>query len=260
MNQYRLFFLSFAFLFSGSIVAQDAVILTVGDEQISRSEFVRVFKKNNTKESGFDKKAVDDYLQLYVNYKMKVHEALEAGMDTVQSFKDELSGYRKQLAQPYLVDKQVSEALVREAYDRTKITIRASHILIKCDQNALPKDTLEAYNKALKVRAELIKGADFTSTAKKYSEDPSVKENGGDLGYFTCMQMVYPFESAAYNTKSGEISQVVRTKYGYHVIKVFDARPNQGEVRVSHIMVKIAEGATAADDSTKARQKITEIY
>jgi len=149
--------------------ATDPVILTVGGESVSRSEFMRVFKKNNTKETGYDKQAVDDYLELYVNYKMKVHEALELGMDTVQSFKDELAGYRKQLAQPYLVDKQVSESLVREAYDRMKTDIRASHILIKCDANALPKDTVEALNKAIKVRAELLKGADFAATARKYS-------------------------------------------------------------------------------------------
>ena len=249
-------------LFSMAVLAQgqvDPIILTVGGESVPRSEFVRVFKKNNSKESGFDQKAVDDYLELYVNYKMKVHEALELGMDTVQSFKDELSGYRKQLAQPYLVDKQVSESLIREAYDRMKTDIRASHILIKCDMNALPKDTMEAFAKAVKVRAELMKGADFNATAKKYSDDPSAKENGGDLGYFTAMQMVYPFESAAYGIKTGEISQPVSTRYGYHLIKVNDTRANQGEIRVSHIMVKIASGASA-EDSTKAVKKINEIY
>lgn len=237
----------------------DPIILTVGNESVPRSEFVRVFKKNNTKDNAYDKKAVEDYMVLYVNYKMKVHEALDLGMDTVTSFKEELAGYRKQLAQPYLVDKQVSETLVREAYDRMKSDLRASHILIKCDQNALPKDTLEAFNKAVKVRGELMKGADFTATAKKYSEDPSAKENGGDLGYFTAMQMVYPFESMAYATKKGEISQPVRTRYGYHLIKVTDIRPNQGEIRVSHIMVKTAATASS-EDSAKAVQKINEIY
>jgi peptidyl-prolyl cis-trans isomerase SurA len=254
--------LALILLSSLNVLAQgqvDPIILSVGGESVPRSEFVRVFKKNNTKESGFDQKAVEDYLELYINYKMKVHEALELGMDTVQSFRDELAGYRKQLAQPYLVDKQVSDALIREAYDRMKKDVRASHILIKCDQNALPKDTMDAFAKAVKVRAELLKGADFAATAKKYSDDPSAKENGGDLGYFTSMQMVYPFESAAYSLKSGETSQPVRTRYGYHLIKVYDSRPDQGEIRVSHIMVKIASGASA-DDSTKAVQKINEIY
>lgn len=261
MKKFPVSLLAIQLFLATALMAQvaDPIILTVGGESVTRSEFMRVFKKNNTKDTGYDKQAVDDYLDLYVNYKMKVHEALELGMDTVQSFKDELAGYRKQLAQPYLVDKQVSESLVREAYDRMKTDIRASHILIKCDANALPKDTVEALNKAIKVRAELLKGADFAATARKYSEDPSVKDNSGDLGYFTSMQMVYPFETAAYNTKQGEISQPVRTRYGYHLIKVTDIRKNQGEIRVAHIMVKVGAGASS-EDSLKAAQKIDEIY
>lgn len=261
MKNIRVLLVAFQLFLVTVLSAQvtDPVILSVGGENVSRSEFMRVFKKNNTKDSGYDKQAVEDYLELYINYKMKVHEALELGMDTVQSFKDELAGYRKQLAQPYLVDKQVSESLVREAYDRMKTDVRASHILIKCDANALPKDTVDALNKANKVRAELMKGADFATAARKYSDDPSAKDNGGDLGYFTSMQMVYPFETAAYATKQGEISQPVRTRYGYHLIKVTDIRKNQGEIRVAHIMVKTGTGISS-EDSMKAAQKIDEIY
>ncbi|MFM2135325.1 MAG: hypothetical protein RL021_725 [Bacteroidota bacterium] len=262
MRNYKTVLTVLTLFFACSVFAQqgdDPVILTVGNEDVPRSEFVRVFKKNNNKESSFDKKAVEDYLELYVNYKMKVHEALELGMDTVQAFRDELAGYRKQLAQPYLVDKQVSESLIREAYDRMKKDVRASHILIKVDMNALPKDTLDAFNRTNKILSEINKGMDFNTAARKYSEDPSAKENGGDLGYFTALQMVYPFETAAYNTKVGEISSPVRTRYGYHLIKVTDSRPNQGEIRVSHIMVKT--GSTpSAEDSAKAVQKINEIY
>ena len=250
------------FSFNNFLVAQsdkDPVILNIAGENIPRSEFERVFKKNNNKETDYSLKAVTEYLQLYINYKLKVRESLELGMDTVQAFKDELAGYRKQLAQPYLVDKDVSENLLKEAYQRMKTDIRASHILIKCELGALPKDTIEAYNKALKVRAELTKGADFNTTAKKYSEDPSAKDNAGDLGYFSSMQMVYPFESAAFATKVGDVSQPVRTRFGYHIIKVTDSRPAQGEVRVGHIMVKVPAGANV-EDSTKAIQKINEIY
>jgi peptidyl-prolyl cis-trans isomerase SurA len=260
MNKY--FFLSaflFSFLISAAQEKKDPVILTIAGENIPKSEFERVFKKNNTKDSVYDKKAVEDYLQLYINYKLKVKEALELGMDTAKSFVDELAGYRKQLAQPYLVDKQVGDNLMKEAYDRMKTDVRASHILIKCDPNALPKDTVEAYNKAMKVRNEILKGADFTATARKYSDDPSVKENGGDLGFFTSLQMVYPFESAAYSLKPGEVSMPVRTRFGYHIIKTTETRPAQGEVKVAHIMVKAASGISA-EDSLKAYQKIKEIY
>ena len=260
MNKY---FLLSVLLISGFISfaqeKKDPVILTIAGENVPKSEFERVFKKNNNKDSTFDKKAVDDYLQLYINYKLKVKEALELGMDTVRAFIDELGGYRKQLAQPYLVDKQVGENLLREAYNRMKTDVRASHILIKCDPNALPKDTTDAYNKALKVRSEIVKGADFTTTAKKYSDDPSVKDNGGDLGFFTSLQMVYPFESAAYTLKNGETSLPVRTRFGYHIIKVTETRPAQGEVKVAHIMIKAGVGLNH-DDSLKAVQKINEIY
>jgi peptidyl-prolyl cis-trans isomerase SurA len=262
MNKNRFLLLMTLFCLSNFLFAQEAkdpVILNIAGENVPRSEFERVFKKNNNKDTDYSRKAVNEYLQLYINYKLKVREALESGMDTVQAFVDELSGYRSQLAQPYLVDKDVTENLLKEAYERMKTDLRASHILIKCDQNALPKDTLEAYNKAAKIRADLLKGADFNTTARKFSEDPSAKDNAGDLGYFSAMQMVYPFESAAFNTKIGEVSQIVRTRFGYHLIKVTDSRPAQGEVRVAHIMVKIGTGASA-EDSIKASQKINEIY
>jgi peptidyl-prolyl cis-trans isomerase SurA len=263
MNKYCLLI---ALLFSFTIInatnaqdKKDPVILTIAGEDVPKSEFERVFKKNNTKDSAYDKKAVEDYLQLYINYKLKVKEALELGMDTVKSFNDELGGYRKQLAQPYLVDKEVGENLLREAYERMKSDVRASHILIKCDPNALPKDTIEAYKKAASIRSELAKNTDFSAAAKKYSDDPSAKDNGGDLGYFTAMQMVYPFESAAYSLKPGDLSQPVRTRFGYHIIKITDSRPAQGEVKVAHIMVKAGANINS-EDSLKAVQKIKEIH
>lgn len=248
--------------FSASMFAQvatDPAILKIANEPISKSEFERVFKKNNSKETNFDKKAVNEYLQLYINYKLKVREALELGMDTAKAFNDELGGYRKQLAQPYLVDKQVSEKLLHEAYDHMKSDVRASHILIKCDQNALPSDTLLAYNRVMKVRADIMKGTDFAAVARRTSEDPSAKDNGGDLGYFSALQMVYPFENAAYSLKKDEVSMPVRTRFGYHIIKLTDSRPAQGEVTVEHIMIKA--GATVkGEDSAKAATKINEIY
>lgn len=239
--------------------AKDPVIMNVAGENISKSEFERVFRKNSSKDSTFSKQDVNDYMKLYVNYKLKVREALEMQKDTVKSFRDELNGYRKQLAQPYLVDKQVSENLIREAYDRMQQDVRASHVLVKCTPDALPKDTLEAYNKAMKIKQEVMKGADFATIAKTRSDDPSGKENGGDLGYFTSMQMVYPFESAVYAGKVGEVSNPVRTRFGYHIIKVTDKRAAQGEIKVAHIMVKTKEKMTA-EDSTNAVTKVNEIY
>ncbi len=262
MNKKLFLSLSLSIVLCANLYAQekkDPVILTCAGENISKSEFERVFKKNNNKETSFDKKSVNDYITLYVNYKLKVKEAMELGMDTAKSFIDELAGYRKQLAQPYLVDKDVTDNLLKEAYNRMKTDVRASHILVKVAADALPKDTAEAYNKAMKIRQEVLKGADFTAIAKSKSDDPSAKDNGGDLGYFTTLQMVYPFETAAYATKVGEVSMPVRTKFGYHLIKVTDSRPEPGEVKVAHIMVKAAAGIKA-EDSVAAVQKINELY
>ncbi len=253
----KLFFTIFIFTAAAAAVTAQSII-TIAGEDVTKAEFERVYKKNNTKETSYDRKAVTDYLTLYVNYKLKVREALEVGMDTAKAFTDELAGYRKQLAQPYLIDKDVTDNLLKEAYNRMKTDVRASHILVKLAPDALPKDTIEAYNKITKIREEILKGGDFAATAKTKSDDPSAKENGGDLGYFTALQMVYPFETAAFSTKTGEVSQPIRTRFGYHIIKVTDSRSAQGEVKCAHIMAKFAAGGKA-EDSLKAVTKINEI-
>ncbi|KXK46455.1 MAG: PpiC-type peptidyl-prolyl cis-trans isomerase [Bacteroidetes bacterium OLB10] len=239
--------------------ANDPVLVTIAGMPVTKSEFERVYYKNNNKATADDEKSIRDYMELFINYKLKVKEAEALKMDTSKAFTDELIGYRKQLAQPYLTDQNVNDNLIREAYDRLQKDVRASHILIKVSQDTLPKDTLAAYNRIMKIRERLIKGADFAKMARDSSEDPSAKENGGDLGYFTGLQMVYPFETAAYNTKPGQISMPVRTRFGYHLIKVADVRPAVGEIHTAHIMIRV----NANDpDSVKneAKRKIFEIY
>jgi peptidyl-prolyl cis-trans isomerase SurA len=236
-----------------------AVIMTIENDSITKSEFEKVYRKNNVNEGAYDMTDLREYLELYVNYKLKVKEAESLKLDTNQAFITELKGYRKQLAQPYMTDKSVTDTLIREAYDRMQYDIHASHILIGCTEDALPKDTLEAYNKALSVRKKLIKGADFATIARESSSDPSAKKNGGDLGFFTALQMVYPFETAAYNTKQGNISMPVRTRFGYHVIKVIEKRPAKGTIKVAHIMVKVTN-ETPDSIAAVAKSKIDEIY
>jgi peptidyl-prolyl cis-trans isomerase SurA len=240
---------------------KDAVLMTIGDRKVTVGEFGSVYHKNNTVVAAKDNKSLNDYVDLFVNFKLKVREAEDLGLDTAKSFKDELAGYRKQLSQPYLTDKDVNEKLLKETYNRLQLDIKASHILVKCNENALPKDTLEAYNKIMKIRARILKGEDFNKVAseKGISDDPSAKENGGDLGYFTALQMVYPFETAAYTTKVGEISMPVRTRFGYHIIKVYDTRKARGEVLVAHIMVK-TPAKMSKEDSLTSATKINEIY
>jgi peptidyl-prolyl cis-trans isomerase SurA len=233
-----------------------ATILTIDGEAITLEEFDNIFRKNN-RDSVITQQALDEYMQLFINFKLKVKEARALGLDTVTKFKTELSGYRAQLARPYLTDTDVLNELMREGYDRLNQEIHASHILIKCDANASPEDTLKAFNKAMDIRNQILNGSDFTIVAKDRSEDPSAKDNGGDLGYFTAFQMVYPFEDAAYKANIGDLTMPVRTRYGYHIIKIIDKRTARGEIHVAHIMIKEKkeEGGAA-----NAEAKATEIY
>ena len=237
-------------------------LLTVADEEVNVDDFLSVYNKNRQVGEELDPKTFDEYVQLYVNFKLKVKEAETLGMDTVPSFVKELSGYRKQLANPYLVDKQAGEQLIREAYERLKTEVRASHILISVPEDASPADTLKAYKKIQQFRDEVLAGADFASTSRANSQDPSAKDNAGDLGYFSALYMVYPFENAAYNTAQGEVSEIIRSRFGYHFLKVTDKRLSRGEVKTAHIMVKFTKpaGQNTPVEITLTQQKINEIY
>ena len=312
MNKFVFVAGSLLFAATGFAQTNDPTLLTIDGKPITKSEFEAVYKKNNGKDMSSEKKSVNDYLDLFVNFKLKVKEAEQMGLDTVASFKQELGGYRKQLAAPYLTDKDATDKLIAEAYQRMQSEVKASHILVKCNEDALPKDTLEAWQRIniildiasgkavpagklseyeslvkrncfggkprptktdttevnLKVNSlkDLAagKGIDkkkdaFAQTASATSDDVSLKDVGGSLGYFTALEMVYPFENAAYETKVGDISKIVRTRFGYHILKVYDKRPNTGEILTAHIMIKLNKDMKH-DDSLKAKQKIDAVY
>ena len=235
--------LALALMASSTQKTNDEILLTVGTEEITVSEFQSVFQKNNNLEE-VTPEEMDEYLDLFVKFQMKVLDAKEMQLDTFASFQKELAGYRKQLARPYLTDKQAEESLIIEAYNRMTQEVRASHILLLVDEDALPKDTLESYNRINSLRSKILKGEDFESVAKAYSEDPSAKSNGGDLGYFSAFRMVYPFETVAFNTEVGTISKPFRTRFGYHIVKTTDKRSSRGEVKVAHIMIEQKSNAT----------------
>lgn len=219
-------------------------ILTIDNQNISREEFQRLYMKNNT-EVTFDSASLAEYMRLFIDYKLKVIEAEELGMDTTPGFIREFSEYCAQLEKPYLTDASVDDSLAREAYEHMKWDVRASHILIKCSENASAADTLKAYKRAQDIRKRALK-EDFNKLARETSEDPSAVRNGGDLGYFTAFSMIYEFEKVAYATEVGAVSQVFRSRFGYHIIKVFDRRPNPGQVRASHIMIGLPQNADEA--------------
>jgi len=223
-------------------------LFRIDNEKVSSDEFLFEFRKNDA-DSTITKKQVDDYLDLYINFKLKVHEAKVRGYDTLKTFRDEFNKYKAQLDDSYLKAPDQTEDLIREAFERSRYELKVSHILIRVDPNALPADTLMAFKKIMDIRERWTKGESFDTLATTYSEDPSAKSNHGELGYFSILQMVYPFETMAYDTPVGQVSPPVRTSFGYHIIHVEDKRPSQGQVQVAHIMLRPRPGSD--DDKIK---------
>lgn len=235
------------------------VLFTIDGKPYYTDEFVRVYNKNLDLVKDDSQKDLNNYLDLFIAYKLKVNKAYKLGLQDGKQYQAELQSYRAQLSKNYLTDTKVTQELIDEAYNRMQKEVRASHILFLVDENAAPADTLKAYNKAVEVRKKALAGEDFGKLAEQYSEDPSAKENKGDLGYFSAFRMVYPFENGAFNTPKGQISKIVRSRFGYHIIKVSDVRANRGDITVAHIMLLTPEGSTP-EAKAKAKQTIDEIY
>lgn len=253
----QLLLISFAFGASAQNY-KDSVFMLISGKPITYAEFETIYKKNNSPNSP-DSRNIDEYISMFINFKLKVKEAEELKLDTLPTFVNELNGYRKQLAQPYLTDREVNESLVKEAYERMQSDIKAAHILVKLPADATPTDTLAAYNRIMKIRQRVAKGEDFMKVMVEFPPKPNSDILGESLGYFTAFQMVYPFETIAYGTKQGEISQPVRTRFGYHIIKVFDKRKAKAQIRVAHIMIKHPVDTSAAAQAD-AKKRIDGFY
>ncbi len=240
--------------------ANNPVIFSVGGWNVPLDEFQYIYRKNNAHDSDYNTpQSIRRYLDLYQKFKLKVKAARDAGYDTAAAFRREVETYRDQLIQPYFFDDSTLEHLMREAYDRLKWELRAAHILISLPANPTPADTLAAYQKSLQIRREIMEGLPFDSAALRYSQDPSVSFNKGDLGWFTAFHMVYPFETGAYRLKVGEVSQPVRTQFGYHLIKLLDKRRYRGDIEVAHILIKTPPNTDTAG-LRAARAKADSIY
>lgn len=252
-------FFSFAFLFiSGFLFAQtnDPVLMTINGKPVLKSEFEYIYNKNNSNNS-LDKKTLNEYVDLFINFKLKVEEAKAQGIDTTKSFINELAGYRAQLTKPYLTDAKADEQVLKEAYERMKEDVELSHILVRMEPNASPADTLAAWKK-INAIAKRIEKEDFAKVAKETSEDQNAEKNGGYIGWISAFRTVYPFENMAYNTPVGTVSKPVRTAYGYHIIKVHARRKTLGEILVSHIMRFTAQGDE--EKNKQAKIKIDSLY
>ena len=242
-----------------NIYAQD-VLFTIEDEEVSVAEFERVYTKNNiNNQADYSKASLDEYINLYVKFRLKVMEASNLQMDTIEALQNELGSYRKQLTKNYLNDKEVTDNLIKEAYNRLKEEVDASHILVQWPSaNPTAADSAQVL-KEIKSIAKQAKSKDFGKLAEQFSEDPSAKQNQGHLGYLTAFQTVYPFESAMYNTAVGSVSQPVATRFGYHLVMVHDKRPARGKMVTAHILIK---GKNTDTDAQKiaAEKKVSAIY
>ena len=248
--------LNFAFL---SAQKTDPILFTVDGTPVHQSEFEYIYTKTNGTNVNYSKESLEEYLDLYINFKLKVQKAREMKLDTIVSLQKELAGYRRQLADSYLIDREVTDKLVEEAFERKQQDVDLSHILIKLAPNASPADTLKAWQKALEAKKELEKNVGaFNIVARKYSEDKSVAKNGGHIGWVTALfpNGFYDLETAAYTAPIGQPVGPVRASDGYHVIVVHQRRPAWGEIEVAHILVRLDKHP----DQIKARQLIDDIY
>jgi peptidyl-prolyl cis-trans isomerase SurA len=251
--------ISFVLVASSIATAQETpkkVLFTIDKTPYYTDEFKRVYNKNIDLVKDESQKDLNQYLNLYVGYKLKINKAYKLGLQDNPKYINELSSYRTQLAKNYLTDVKVTNELIREAYDRSLKEINGSHILFLVDENATAADTLKGYNKAVAVLKKIQAGEDFGTLAQEFSEDPSAKENSGNLGFFSVFRMVYPFETGAYKTAIGSVSKPIRSRFGYHLIKVNNTRANRGEVVVSHIMLMKAEDK---DSNIKNEARIQEL-
>ena len=254
-------------------VNEDPIVMEIGDEKITQSEFLKNFRQANSVGNNATaeqkRNALNEYVDLFVNFRLKIKEALDERYDTVPSFVEEYSTYRNELAAPYLIDSKLLEEILQEVYRRNQQAVRASHIMVALPRNPSPDDTLKAYKKAMDIYEQAIKkDADFKKLAIALSEDPSAKDhvsqksgqemkgNGGDLGYFTVFDMVYPFEQAAFTMNVGEISKPVRSSFGYHIIKVVDKISIYGKSSIQHIWV----GSMSDKDENRMMSRINDAY
>lgn len=251
-------------ILSGFVQAQSPedggeALFHYGNDSVTISEFQYVFQKNSANNPELSREEVENYLELYINFKLKVKEAEELQIDTIPSVLKELYSYRDQLRSSY-IDKEILDGLIDEAFERTLIDVRASHIMVGVNNDAKPEDSLTAYRTIMNARERILQGEEFGQVARDVSTDPSAESNGGDLGYFTAFQIpFYKFETVAYTLPIGKVSLPVRTSYGYHLLKVADRRPARGRIQVRHILLKHEEERTEEGDKALKAQ-IDSIY
>ncbi|MBK6784283.1 MAG: peptidylprolyl isomerase [Saprospiraceae bacterium] len=239
-----------------TLIAQkdNEILMTVGKSAVNVGEFKYIYEKNNGDKADYSEKSLNEYLDLYTNFKIKVEKAKQLKLDTISELKTELQGYRKQLASSYLIDKEVTENLLKELYNRTKYDIELSHIFLPVGIDDTESKKEEIKSQMMAIKSKIISGQSFDEVAKEYSKDPNNASKGGYMGFITAKlpSGFYNLETAIYSTKEGEISDIVQSKIGFHILKVHSKRPARGQIQVAHIFLK--------KDNKSAKTLIDSLY
>ena len=238
--------------------ASDSVVMMVAGKQVPLSEFIFIAEKNGEVDLS-NTKSVKNYVELFKNFKLKVAEAESLGIDQTSSFKSELDGYRAQLIDSYMSDKEGEKAAARAVYDRGDHSVELTHILFRLPEKTVSKDTVAVYQEAMRVYERLQKGEDMETVGKALAEKD--KEHVA-CEYVRCllpMQSLKVFEDAAYSLPIGVVSEPVRTKLGFHLIKVHSRKPNPGRIHVAHILIAFPKDS-AIQDSSAFLAKAQAIY
>lgn len=237
--------------FAAKAQKEDPVLFTVGGTSVQVSEFEYIYSKTNGKNADFSRTSLQEYLDLYIRFKLKVERAKAMRLDTIPSLKEELDSYRRQLADSYLVNREVTDRLVREAYDRSAQDVELYHIFFALSPEATPSDTLAAYRKALSAKKQLDSGDEnFASLAEALSDDKSTSKAGGRIGFFNVLfpNGFYALENAAYSLPLNKVSEPIRTGVGYHLLKVGARRPARGEIEIAHFLLRKDEWQGTPED------------
>ena len=251
----------------------DPVLMTIDNEPIRVSEFMYIYQKNNT-DDFVERKTIDEYVELFTNFKLKVHAAEQLGYDTTASFRQEFEQYRAQATPPYMTDSAAIDSLVRLSYAHMAEDRRAAHIVVACPRDASDSVREAALAKITELRQRVTTGLpkivgkgkkaktvyekeNFLEVAQAYSEDPALSQNGGELGWIVPFRYVYSFEEAVYNTPVDSVTPIFQSPFGYHIALVEEAKPHR-EVSAAHIMKMVRRGDEQSDVAAKAQ--IDSIY
>jgi peptidyl-prolyl cis-trans isomerase SurA len=230
------------------------ILMTVGKSAVNVSEFKYIYEKNNGDKADYSEKSLNEYLDLYTNFKLKVEKAKQLKLDTISELKTELQGYRKQLASSYLIDKEVTENLLKELYNRTKYDVELSHIFLPVSIEDSESKKEEIKSQMMAIKSKIIAGQNFEEVSKEFSKDPNNASKGGYMGFISAKlpSGFYNLETSIYTTKPGEISDIVQSKIGFHILKVHSNRPARGQIQVAHIFLK--------KDNKAAKSQIDSLY